>query len=104
MINYFDINRRWYLVDLPGYGYAKISKKKRQEWRRMIENYLIQRSSLAAACILIDSNVPPQEVDIEFLDWAGKVQLPIIIIFTKADKLKPLQLTTNIENYKIKAF
>ena len=102
MINYFDINRRWYLVDLPGYGYAKISKKKRQEWRRMIENYLLQRSSLAAACILIDSNVPPQEVDLEFLDWAGKVQLPIIIIFTKVDKSKSNRVEQNIEAFKNK--
>lgn len=102
MINYFDINRRWYLVDLPGYGYAKISKKKRQEWRRMIENYLLQRTSLAAACILIDSNLPPQDVDIEFLDWAGKVQLPIIIIFTKADKSKSVKVTKNIELFKEK--
>lgn len=102
MINFFDINQRWYLVDLPGYGYAKISKSKRKEWRQMIENYLIQRSSLACACILIDSNLPPQEVDIEFLDWAGKVQIPIVIVFTKADKSKNEQVEKNIEDFKNK--
>jgi GTP-binding protein len=102
MINYFDINQRWYLVDLPGYGYAKISKSKRKEWRQMIENYLIQRSSLACACILIDSNLPPQEVDIEFLDWIGKVRIPIVIVFTKADKSKNEQVEKNIEDFKNK--
>jgi GTP-binding protein len=102
MINFFDINRRWYLVDLPGYGYAKISKSKRKEWRQMIENYLLQRPSLACACILIDSNVPPQEVDIEFLDWAGKVRLPIVIVFTKADKSKNIAVEKNIEDFKTK--
>lgn len=102
MINFFDINQTWYLVDLPGYGYAKISKSKRKEWRQMIENYLIQRTSLACACILIDSNLSPQEVDIEFLDWAGKVQLPIVIVFTKADKSKNEQVEKNIEDFKNK--
>ncbi len=102
MINYFDINQQWYLVDLPGYGYAKISKSKRQEWRKMIESYLIQRTSLACACILIDSNLPPQEVDMEFLDWAGKIQLPLILIFTKADKSSPTVIMENIEAFKTK--
>lgn len=102
MINFFDINQSWYLVDLPGYGYAKISKKKRHQWRNMIENYLLKRDSLACACILIDSNLPPQEVDLEFLDWAGKVQLPIVIIFTKADKSKADKVAKNIEAFKTK--
>jgi GTP-binding protein len=102
MINFFDINQRWYLVDLPGYGYAKISKTKRKEWRQMIENYLIQRQSLACACILIDSNLPPQEVDIEFLDWIGKVRIPIVIVFTKADKSKNEQVEKNISDFKNK--
>jgi GTP-binding protein len=102
MINFFDINKRWHLVDLPGYGYAKISKNKRQEWRKMIENYLLLRESLACACILIDSNIPPQAIDLEFLDWAGKVNLPIIIVFTKADKSKPSQVEANVAAFKAK--
>ena len=68
----------------------------------MIENYLIQRETLACACILIDANVPPQEVDIEFLDWAGKVQLPIVIVFTKVDKSKNDQVEKNMEDFKSK--
>jgi GTP-binding protein len=102
MINYFDINQKFYFVDLPGYGYAKISKTQRKKWRSMIENYLLQRTSLACACILIDANIPPQEIDLEFLDWGGKVNLPIVIIFTKADKSKPEKVEKNILAFKEK--
>lgn len=96
MINYFDINEEWYLVDLPGYGYAKISKKQRLKWRLMIETYLKQRESLCCAFVLIDVNVPPQMIDIEFMNWLGQNRLPFVIVYTKADRLKPEELEENL--------
>ncbi len=96
MINYFDINGAWYLVDLPGYGYAKISKKQRLKWRLMIENYLRQRESLCCAFVLIDANVPPQNIDIEFMNWLGQNRIPFVIVYTKTDRLKPDELEAKI--------
>ncbi len=103
MINYFDINRCWYLVDLPGYGYAKISKTKRKAWEQMIQNFLIQRTFLQCSCVLIDANVPPQQVDLDFINWMGEMRLPFILIFTKSDKSR--QRSTydkNVETFKAK--
>ena len=100
MINFYLINGDWYLVDLPGYGYAKISKTKRQEWRRMVEGYLVRREQLQCAFILIDSNVSPQKIDIEFINWLGQARIPFVLVFTKTEKSKPEQLAANIENFK----
>ena len=100
MINYYLIDRKWYLVDLPGYGYAKISKKKRHEWRRMVEGYLQKRMNLFCAFILIDANVTPQAIDLEFINWMGSVGVPFGIVFTKVDKSKPDMIQQNIENFK----
>ena len=87
-INYFLINKDWYLVDLPGYGYAKISKTQRQAWRRMVEGYLMKRKTLQCAFVLIDGTIPSQKIDVEFLDWLGKARIPFVIVYTKVDKLR----------------
>lgn len=86
LINHFVINEQWYLVDLPGYGWAKVSKTQRQGWSRMIEDYLQQRATLISLFVLIDARIPPQKIDLEFLDWLGLHQIPFAIIFTKVDK------------------
>ena len=96
LINFFLADGRWYLVDLPGYGYARISKRKRREWRRMIEGYLQKRQSLQCAFILVDANVPPQQIDIEFINWLGEARIPFVIVYTKTDRLKPEELESNI--------
>lgn len=97
MINYFVINKEWYLVDLPGYGYAKLSKTKRLTFRRMIDNYLQKRINLQCTFVLIDSNIPPQAIDIEFINTLGKFRIPFVIVYTKADKSKPAELDSNIK-------
>lgn len=97
LLNYFLINQQWHLVDLPGYGYAKISKKKRQEWERMIQDYLVKRLQMQCAFVLIDSMIPPQKIDIDFLDWLGNMRIPFVIVYTKTDRLKPAELTENLE-------
>ena len=100
MINYFLVDKEWYLVDLPGYGYAKISKKKRHEWEKMIEGYLLKRQTLGCAFVLIDLNVPPQSIDIEFINWMGKMQVPYVIVFTKTDRLKKNELNKNLKAFR----
>ena len=97
MINYFLVNHQWHLVDLPGYGYAKISKTTRKKWERMIQDYLLKRPNLVCAFILIDANVPPQKIDIDFINWFGEMHLPFVIAYTKTDRLKPDDLPKNIE-------
>ena len=96
LINFFLADGQWYLVDLPGYGYARISKRKRREWRRMIEGYLQKRQALQCAFILVDANVPPQQNDIEFINWLGEARIPFVIVYTKTDRLKPQELESNI--------
>lgn len=98
MINYYLINESWYLVDLPGYGYAKTSKKQRLAFEKMIRNYLQNRLTLQCAFVLIDANVPPQEIDIEFINRLGHLKVPFVLAYTKIDRLKPLQCEENIEN------
>lgn len=95
LINYFIINDAWYLVDLPGYGYAKVSKKLRAKMRTMIEGYLGEHRNLALAFLLIDSNVEPKKVDIEFVNTLGELKVPFVIVFTKTDKTKPQVLDRN---------
>ncbi|MCB9275945.1 MAG: YihA family ribosome biogenesis GTP-binding protein [Lewinellaceae bacterium] len=100
LINYFLVNSDWYLVDLPGYGYARISKTKRQQWEMMIRGYLSKRANLQCAFILIDSNIPPQQLDIEFVNWLGEKQVPFVIVYTKTDRLKPEELESNVERIR----
>jgi GTP-binding protein len=88
LINYFLINRAWHLVDLPGYGYARISKTKREKWRKMVQDYLVLRPQLLCAFVLIDSNVLPQAIDLEFMNWLGEMHVPFVLVFTKTDKKK----------------
>ena len=99
-INHFIINGEWYLVDLPGYGFAKRSLKDREMWEKMLDSYIMGRQNLIATFVLADSRIKPQKIDLEFMAKLGKNQVPFVIIFTKADKLKKNQLINNIEAYK----
>lgn len=101
-INYYIINKTWYLVDLPGYGYAKVSRSQREKWRKMIEGYILRRETLFCVFVLIDANVPPQAIDLELLDWLGQMQIPFCLIFTKADRLKPEEAEGNIATFRAK--
>jgi len=102
MINYFIIDKSWYIVDLPGYGYAKISKVKRESFRKMIEGYLQRRTNLQCTFVLIDSNIKPQQIDLEFINWMGECRLPFVIVYTKADKSKEKELEENIAAFESK--
>src|SRR5690554_4413032 len=86
-INHFEINDRWYMVDLPGYGFAKAPKTLRLSWEKMIKGYLTNRENLLATFVLIDSRLEPQKIDIDFIHWCGHNDVPIVLVFTKADKL-----------------
>lgn len=86
LINHFLIDESWYLVDLPGYGYAKTSKKNRAAWGQMIQDYLINRENLQIVFVLIDSRLDPQKIDLEFIQWLGENGIPLALVFTKADK------------------
>jgi len=88
LINYFMINDAWYLTDLPGYGYAKRSKKTRAKWETRTEDYFLNREQLHCAFVLVDSNVPPQEIDLEFINWLGEFAVPFVLVFTKTDRTK----------------
>ena len=101
LINHFLINDSWYLVDLPGYGFAKSSKRERNEWKRMINNYLISRENLLCTFILLDSRHTFQKLDLEFMTWMAIKGLPFALIFTKSDKLGQHQLALNIKHLKI---
>lgn len=102
LINHFLINKNWHLVDLPGYGYARVSKSSKRTFQKFITDYFLQREQLVCAFILIDSRHEPQVVDLEFLEWMGENDIPFGIVFTKADKVKPKALERNIEAYKVK--
>ncbi len=88
LISYFKINNSWMLTDLPGYGYAKVSKKTRSKWEGRTENYFSKRQSLVCAFALIDSNIPPQLIDLEFCNWLGELGVPFALVFTKTDRKK----------------
>lgn len=96
MINHFEINEKWYLVDLPGYGYAKVAQNNRRRWEQMIENYLRKRENLVNIYILIDSRHKPQKIDLEFVNQLGKWAIPFALIFTKSDKEKPTVVQRNL--------
>ena len=98
-INHFLINESWYLVDLPGYGYATISLKVKQGWAKMIEDYLLNRENLYCTFVLIDSRLKPQKIDLEFITWIGQQGLPMALLFTKCDKLKKGELARSKKNY-----
>lgn len=101
LINYFLINEEWYLVDLPGIGYAKVSKKQRADWEKMIYEYLKKRETLQVVFYLVDSRHKPQKNDLEFINWMGENGLPFVIVFTKSDKPKPRELSLNVKHFKM---
>ena len=100
LINHFIINKEWYLVDLPGFGYAKISKTKRAEFHDMISEYLLNRTSLMCLFVLIDSRHKPQDIDKEFMQWLSEKGIPFVMVFTKVDKIGKVVLAKNIGAYK----
>ncbi len=100
LINHFEINNDWYLVDLPGYGYAKASKKSRHSWEVFIAEYLLHRGSLMTTFVLIDARLPPQKIDLEFMNWCGGKEIPFSLVFTKTDKLSSSSLQKNLSGYK----
>ena len=100
LINHFLVNENWYLTDLPGYGYAKVSKSLRKDFEKLITNYILNRKNLVNLFVLVDVRHTPQKIDIEFIEWCGENGIPFSIIFTKADKLKPNAVLKNVESYK----
>lgn len=99
LINHFKINDEWFLVDLPGYGYAKVSKSAKQTFQKFITAYFEKRQQLLSAFVLIDIRHEPQKIDLDFMEWLGESQIPFSIIFTKADKLKPGAIDRDVEAY-----
>lgn len=108
LINHFDINdKEWYLVDLPGYGYAKTSKENKEKWQKMIEQYLLNRENLYCVFVLIDTRLEPQAIDIRFMAWLGEKQIPFCIVGTKADKVSAAVVGKNtaaLKNELLKSF
>ena len=102
LINHFIINDAWYLVDLPGYGYARLGKDSRDSLRRMIEDYVLERKELVLLFVLLDCRHDPQKIDLEFIQWLGEEGVPFALVFTKADKLSKGRLAANVETYKAK--
>lgn len=100
LINHFLINEKWYIVDLPGYGYAKVSKSSREKWEKFIRNYITKRESLQCVFVLIDSRLEPQKIDLEFCCWMGEIQIPFALIFTKADKQSTVKTDQNVAQFK----
>ncbi|MCL4165986.1 UNVERIFIED_CONTAM: hypothetical protein GTU68_065602 [Idotea baltica] len=98
LINHFEIDKSWFLVDLPGYGWSKVSKQKKADWGVMIEDYLLQRENLACLFVLIDSRLAPQQIDYEFIAWLGEQEIPFVMVFTKTDK----QSKTKFQSIKAK--
>lgn len=99
LINHFLINKNWYIVDLPGYGYARRGQKGKDQIRTIIEDYILEREQMTNLFVLIDSRLEPQKIDLEFMEWLGENGIPFSIIFTKADKLKGGRLKMNINAY-----
>lgn len=101
-INHYLINNSWHLVDLPGYGYAKLPKTERDKFTQLIQNYILKRENMVCLFVLIDSRISAQKNDLEFIDWLGENNVPFVIVFTKIDKLSKTAWDKNLENYKEK--
>ena len=99
LINHFLINKSWFLVDLPGYGYAQRGKKVQEQIKRIIESYILHREQMTCLFLLIDSRLPPQAIDLAFIEWLGENWIPFAIVFTKADKVSNEKLNNNIKTY-----
>jgi GTP-binding protein len=102
LINHFLINKEWYLVDLPGYGYATAGKSIREKLKQIIESYILYRNELTSLFVLIDCRHEPQQIDLEFMEWLGENGIPFSIVFTKADKLSKSKLNENLKQYQEK--
>lgn len=100
LINHFLIDEKWYLVDLPGYGYAKASKTARFKWEKFISEYLTKRKNLMNTFVLLDARLEPQQIDLEFMNWCGEKGLPFSMVFTKIDKLSSTALQKNLAKYR----
>ncbi|HEY1025922.1 MAG TPA: ribosome biogenesis GTP-binding protein YihA/YsxC [Sphingobacteriaceae bacterium] len=100
LINHFLINENWYLVDLPGYGFARTSRSNRSDWEKFIRYYLRNRGNLQCVFVLIDSRLKPQKIDLDFCFWLGEEGIPFVLIFTKADKQSRLKTTQNVQEFK----
>ena len=100
LINHFKINDKWFLCDLPGYGYAKVSKKERDSFALMIEKYATQRSNLVCFFVLVEARIPPQQLDLDFIEWLGDSNLPFVIVLTKIDKINQTGKSKNLELLK----
>jgi GTP-binding protein len=100
LINHFLVNNEWYLVDLPGYGYARTSKSSREKWDAMMRNYFLHREELTCVFVLVDSRIEPQRLDLEFISFLGTNGVPLAIIFTKTDKEKQREVMANIKAFK----
>ena len=98
LINHFIINDQWYMVDLPGYGFAKVSRTSREQWKKRLDEYLLKRKNLHCVFVLVDCRVKPQANDIEMLNWLGEKGVPLAILYTKTDKIKPREVD---ENYQL---
>lgn len=96
-INYYLVNNQWYLVDLPGYGYASTSQKNREAWKKMIHSYLERQEHLQYAFVLLDSNIPPQKIDMEFINYLGSRTIPFVLAYTKTDRMNQLICSQNIK-------
>ncbi|RZK57834.1 MAG: YihA family ribosome biogenesis GTP-binding protein [Pedobacter sp.] len=99
LINHFLINEKWFIVDLPGYGYAKVSKSSREKWEKFIRNYLTKRENLQCVFVLIDSRLEPQKIDLEFCSWLGECQIPFALVYTKADKQSAPKTDQNVAKF-----
>ena len=100
LINHFKINKEWYLVDLPGYGYASVSKTMRAEFQVFLRDYLVKRENLICTFVLLDSRLEPQKVDVAFMEWMGENQIPFVMVFTKTDKLNNHTFLKNMKKYE----
>ena len=101
LINHFKINHEWFLCDLPGYGYAKVSQKDREQFGKMIEQYAIRRTNLVCFFVLVDARHPPQQIDLDFIEWLGDSDLPFVIALTKVDKINQTGKATNLGLLKL---
>ncbi|ATL45954.1 YihA family ribosome biogenesis GTP-binding protein [Chitinophaga caeni] len=99
LINHFIVNKEWYLVDLPGYGFAKVSQSQRKSWERMIEDYLRKRPNLVNVFVLLDSRLSPQKIDLEFINKLGEWQVPFAMVFTKSDKNSQAETSKNVKAF-----
>jgi GTP-binding protein len=102
LINHFLVDENWYLVDLPGYGYAKVPKAQKQKFERMISNYILQRTNLVSVFVLVDVRHTPQQIDLEFMEWLGMSNIPFAMVFTKLDKLKRSEIDGKLKKYREK--